>query len=179
MARHNHHTIGPAFYQNDFSDTKKLMYSLYIQFIIVFQGVLFFGPKFTSNFYENDVIKSILEGKSNYIWKVYLLLYVLLKMNFLGKPQIHNSVNMKKYAKEVAHFIAFCRGEFSGLTKGFLFSHILAILNLVLQLISTDFIFENLFTTEGFKVISYLSLSQEHRNDTLTSIFPHMVKVGL
>ena len=88
-------------------------------------------------------------------------------------------MNLKKYANEVARFIAFCRGEFAGLTKGFLFSHILAIANLLIQLISMDFIFENIFTTEHFKVLSYLSLSQEHRNDTLASIFPHMIKVGL
>ena len=86
---------------------------------------------------------------------------------------------MKIYAKEVARFIAFCRTEFGGLTKGFLFSHILATLNLLIQLIAMDFIFENIFTTERFHVLSYLSLSQEYRNDTLTSIFPHMIKVGL
>ena len=86
---------------------------------------------------------------------------------------------MKKYATEIATFIGFCRKEFGDLTKGFLFSHILAIANLLIQLILMDFIFENIFTTEHFKVLSYLSLSQEHRNDTLTSIFPHMIKVDL
>ena len=152
------------------------MYLLFIQFIIIFQGILFFGPKVISNFYENDVVKSILEGINSMLNTT--LYYAFIKMNFLGKPQLHNSESMKKYATEIATFIGFCRKEFGDLTKGFLFSHISAILNLLLQLISIDFIFENIFTTERFKVLSYLSLSQENRNDTLTSIFPHMVKVN-
>ena len=87
---------------------------------------------------------------------------------------------MEKGSKNLAAFLYFSRSDFGGLAFGFYLSHFTALLNVLLQLVAMDFVFDNVFSSNGIyvhNVLQYLTENQEHRNDTFATIFPHVVKV--
>ena len=74
----------------------------------------------------------------------------------------------------------FSRGDLGSLAFGYYLAHVIALLNIIFQLVSMDFIFENVFSSNGIfvhNVFQYLTQNQEHRNDTFATTFPHVVKV--
>ena len=172
-------SLAPSYFHNDYSNQKKLIYVQFLTFIVIFQGLCFYVPKLIWKYYENQVFMSLFDGMKLllYIYFLKCLDYFINKIIiYIGMPRIYDYDNMKKYASEIGRFISYDRTEFSDLTVGFFLSHIIALLNVVVQLVAMDFIFDNIFTSERLNVLWYLSKSQEYRNDSLAIILPHLVK---
>ena len=87
---------------------------------------------------------------------------------------------VEKTSKDLAEFLFFSRKDFGYLPFGFYFAHFTALLNVFLQVVTMDYVFDNVFSTNGIylnNVFQFLSENQEHRNDTFATTFPHVVKV--
>ena len=98
----------------------------------------------------------------------------------LGLPKIIDTEAVQKASKNLAEYLFFSRADFGYLPFGFYFAHFIALLNVILQLGTMDFVFDNVFSSNGIyvnNVFQYLTENQEHRNDTFATTFPHVVKV--
>lgn len=145
----------PGIENSNNSERKYYAYYQWICFILFLQAVFFYFPF--------------------YLWSVWeggLLRAVTLNMHFA----VVTDEDRKHKRKIISEFLLRNLGQHKLYAVKYIFCEFLAFLNVLMQLMLMDMLFDGEFWTYGPDVVRFMAMDQEDRFDPMMKVFPRMTK---
>lgn len=138
-------------------DSERRYYAYYqwVCFILFLQAVFFYFPF--------------------YLWSVWeggLLRAVSLNMHFA----VITEEDRKHKRKIISEYLLRNTGQHKLYAMKYIFCEFLALLNVLVQLMLMDMLFDGEFWTYGPDVVKFMAMDQEDRFDPMMKVFPRMTK---
>lgn len=143
---------------NDFGDEDAKKYYSYYQwvcFVLFFQGIMCYTPKWIWDNSEGGLMKTLVMG---------------LRIGICGEEE-----KCKKKKAIIDYLLKHIKSHSSYVTKYFA-CEFLCFFNVVIQMYGMNKFFDGEFLTYGLKVLQYTDVAQEDRRDPMVYVFPRVTK---
>ncbi|XP_055309890.1 innexin inx2-like [Sitodiplosis mosellana] len=137
------------------SEIKFHKYYQWVCFVLFFQAILFYMPRFLWKSWEENRIKMLVHN-----------------LNSLVVPED----NKEERKKIIINYFKLNMGHHNGYMAKFFFCEVLNFINIISQLYFMDYFLDGEFSTYGFEVLKFTSLEPEIRVDPMARVFPKVAK---
>lgn len=141
--------------QDGTSEIKYHKYYQWVCFVLFFQAMLFYTPRYLWKMWEGERIKMLVHN-------------------------LNSPVVTKEYKEErkkiIIEYFELNMGHHNGYMAQFVFCELLNFINVIGQMFLMDYFLDGEFSTYGFDVLKFTNLATEMRIDPMARVFPKVTK---